>query len=167
MPCFPKLKKGGPEAHYNCLSSHSGWKLENPFIKKVLSSLLFTEYIQQDTDITKFGVQIPVQWNQKGMNEWSKTNKPNQPVAASKSPLTFKKEKKCCQVYLKQCCFFIIHCFLPSASPPLRFACKWHAFYFFKVHQPLVAYSPLKFCHFTSGCCGNNYVVTDRGLELL
>lgn len=104
-------------------------------------------------------------------NEWMKQNKPNQSAAASKSPLNFQKEKKkCCQIYLKQCCFFIIHCFLPSASPlpspPFRFACKWHTFYFFKVHQPLVAYTALKLCSFTSGCCKKNYVVIDRGLEL-
>lgn len=43
-------------------------------------------------------------------------------------------------------------------------------FFSFRVHQPFVAYSPPEvqslLCNITIGCYGNDYVVTNRGLEL-
>lgn len=171
MSCFPKINRETQKLIVIVLSPHSGWKLENPLIKKRSSLALYCVYSTghwyhqiwcSNSSLMK------VERNER-MNEWSKTNQISL-LQLKKSTELPKRKKKCCQIYLKQCCFFIIHCFLPSASPlpspPFRFACKWHTFYFFKVHQPLVAYTALKLCSFTSGCCKKNYVVIDRGLEL-
>lgn len=95
MSCFPKINRETQKLIVIVLSPHSGWKLENPLIKKkVLScSLLciFNRTLISPNLVFKFQSN---ESRKERKNEWMKQNKPNQSAAAQKVHWTSKKKKK-------------------------------------------------------------------------